>query len=119
METNWKFGIVHSWLYKYSNLNPIFIIERSISMLSSNQNLIQQSIQLTQNQTNQLITTLINAQQSQNAQHNATANSFVNIRPPEPIQRASDARGKARQPNDLTVRLTRMLKIGFEKYKCI
>ena len=91
-------------------------------MLSSNQNLIQQSIQLTQNQTNQLITTLINAQQNQNvlnAQHNATANSFVNIRPPEPIQRASDARGKARQPNDLTVRLTRMLKIGFEKYKCI
>jgi len=27
-------------------------------------------------------------------------NSFVNIHPPEPIQRASDARGKARKPND-------------------
>ena len=60
-------------------------------------------MQSSQNQKNQLITTLISAQQGQNvlnAQHNATSNSFVNIRPPEPIQRASDARGKARQPND-------------------
>ena len=78
-------------------------LRESIAALSANQNSIQQSIQSSQNQTNQLITTLINAQQNQNvlnAQHNATANSFVNIRPPEPIQRASDARGKARQPND-------------------
>ena len=78
--------------------NKVTLLEKSIAVLSTNQQ-----------QTNDLLAILINSQQAQNvptAQRNAAptnpqhSQSNPNINYLPPIPRTSDARGKARPPND-------------------
>ena len=80
--------------------DKVTLLEKSIAVLSTNQQ-----------QTNDLLAILINSQQAQNvptAQRNAVStnpqhsqsNLNINYLPSNVIPRASDARGKARSPND-------------------
>ena len=92
----------------------LLVLKESIGVLSANQNTIQSA----QNETNRLIMTLINAQRAENSSNaqsstaapnsqnlqqniqNWNTNPLVNVRPPDPMFRASNSRGKARPPND-------------------